>query len=160
MILFFTSSVPAGRVCDCSIPEQNALRLLFAKRTMHCPCSLLQAQGVCHYGTGRKYQQSGNTCPVLLFRLHNLTSSGNHGHQPARALPARMLEEPSQLHWTKSPPLEQGTPVTLRGSGTFKVAGRAARNVNNPETGELIHIPARKTVRFVRSKALQEALNA
>ena len=45
------------------------------------------------------------------------------------------------------------------GFGTFKVAERKARNGRNPQTGETIHIAARKAVAFKAGKALKDVVN-
>lgn len=49
--------------------------------------------------------------------------------------------------------------VSLPGLGKLKTAARAARTGRNPQTGAEIEIPARTTVKFSTSKALDEALN-
>jgi len=49
--------------------------------------------------------------------------------------------------------------VVLPGLGKLKTAARAARTGRNPQTGAEIEIPARTTVKFSASKALDEALN-
>lgn len=49
--------------------------------------------------------------------------------------------------------------VSLPGLGKLKTAARAARTGRNPQTGAEIEIPARITVKFSASKALDEALN-
>lgn len=54
--------------------------------------------------------------------------------------------------------LEEGE-VTLPGLGKLKATLRAARTGRNPQTGAEIEIPARTTVKFSASKALDEALN-
>lgn len=54
--------------------------------------------------------------------------------------------------------LKQGDSIQLPGIGTFKVVERAARTGRNPRTGEAIHIPARRQVKFTVSKSLSEAL--
>ena len=48
--------------------------------------------------------------------------------------------------------------VQLIGFGTFKVSNRAAREGRNPKTGEKMHIPASKSVRFSPSKNFKESL--
>ena len=54
--------------------------------------------------------------------------------------------------------LGKGTPVSLVGFGTFKVADRKARKGRNPQTGEEIDIAASKVPKFVAGKALKEAV--
>jgi len=48
--------------------------------------------------------------------------------------------------------------VQLVGFGSFTVTKRKARKGRNPQTGEAIHIPASKTVRFRPGKELKERL--
>ena len=55
--------------------------------------------------------------------------------------------------------MKKGTPVTIAGFGTFKVAKRKARMGRNPRTGAEIKIKASKAPRFVASKTLKEILN-
>jgi len=47
----------------------------------------------------------------------------------------------------------------LPGLGVLRVRRRSARRGRNPRTGESIHIPARKVVRFKAYGALDELLN-
>jgi len=54
--------------------------------------------------------------------------------------------------------LEAGDSVSLIGFGTFKVAERKARQGRNPQTGEEMHIPARKVPKFAAGKALKDAV--
>jgi nucleoid DNA-binding protein len=55
--------------------------------------------------------------------------------------------------------MKKGSPVTIAGFGTFKVAKRKARKGRNPRTGEEIKIKASKAPRFVASKTLKDLLN-
>ena len=55
--------------------------------------------------------------------------------------------------------LAKGNDVSVNGFGTFKVAERAARDGRNPQTGETIHIAARKAVAFKAGKALKDVVN-
>lgn len=50
--------------------------------------------------------------------------------------------------------LQDGDKVMLVGFGTFDVAHRRARKGRNPQTGEDIQIPAKKTPRFRPGKNL------
>lgn len=43
--------------------------------------------------------------------------------------------------------------------GSLKVVDRAARQGRNPSTGEVMQIPARKTIKFVPSKKMKEMIN-
>jgi len=55
--------------------------------------------------------------------------------------------------------MKKGSPVTIAGFGTFKVAKRKARKGRNPRTGEEIKIKASRAPRFVASKTLKDLLN-
>jgi DNA-binding protein HU-beta len=55
--------------------------------------------------------------------------------------------------------MKKGSPVTIAGFGSFKVAKRKARNGRNPKTGEAIKIKASKAPKFVASKTLKDFLN-
>lgn len=55
--------------------------------------------------------------------------------------------------------LEQGEDALLPGLGTLKVSLRPAREGRYLRSGMKIKIPARRSVRFVPSKALRAALN-
>ena len=52
--------------------------------------------------------------------------------------------------------LSKDEKVTLVGFGTFKVAQRKARKGINPQTKEVIQIPAKKVPKFVPGKNLRE----
>ncbi|MEI4618595.1 HU family DNA-binding protein [Bacillus cereus] len=56
--------------------------------------------------------------------------------------------------------LQTGEHVQLLGFGSFEVRERAAREGRNPQTGDALTIPARKTPVFKAGKALKEAVNA
>jgi len=53
----------------------------------------------------------------------------------------------------------EGDSVSLVGFGTFALKDRAARTARNPQTGEAIEIPAKKTPGFKASKAFKDAVN-
>ena len=55
--------------------------------------------------------------------------------------------------------LRKGEKVTLVGFGTFMISQRRARRGRNPQTAELMKIPASKTVRFTSGKMLKEVIN-
>lgn len=55
--------------------------------------------------------------------------------------------------------LADGDKVSLVGFGTFDVRERAARDGQNPRTGEKIKIEAAKAPAFKAGKALKEAVN-
>lgn len=48
--------------------------------------------------------------------------------------------------------------VKLPGFGNFLVTTRSARKGRNPQTGEVMEIPAHKAVRFKPGKALKDAV--
>lgn len=52
-----------------------------------------------------------------------------------------------------------GDVVQNMGFGTFSTSRRRARNGHNPGTGEQIHVPAVKTVRFSAGSRLRQAVN-
>jgi DNA-binding protein HU-beta len=54
--------------------------------------------------------------------------------------------------------LAKGDSVGLIGFGTFEVRNRAARDGRNPQTGELIQIPAKKVPAFKAGKKLKDAI--
>ncbi len=55
--------------------------------------------------------------------------------------------------------LQQGDKVTLIGFGTFSVVERKARQGRNPQTGEVIEIPAKKVVKFKPGSRLSEGID-
>ena len=55
--------------------------------------------------------------------------------------------------------LKKGDKVQLIGFGTFEVTKRAAREGKNPQTHEVIKIPAKKVPAFKPSQALKDAVN-
>lgn len=56
--------------------------------------------------------------------------------------------------------LASGEKVQLVGFGTFKVTERNAREGRNPQTGEVINIPATKTPSFSAGAELKKVVNA
>ena len=55
--------------------------------------------------------------------------------------------------------LKAGEKVVLIGFGTFSVSLRAARTGKNPQTGEVIAIPASKAAKFKAGQQLKDAVN-
>jgi len=55
--------------------------------------------------------------------------------------------------------LKASEKVSLVGFGTFSVGERAARQGQNPQTGDKINIPAAKVPKFKAGKALKDAIN-
>lgn len=53
-----------------------------------------------------------------------------------------------------------GETVQLVGFGTFEARGRAAREARNPQTGETLHVAAKKVPAFKPGKAFKDAVNA
>lgn len=56
--------------------------------------------------------------------------------------------------------LAKGEKIQLVGFGTFEVAERAAREGRNPQSGEVMNIPASKAPKFKAGKALKDIINA
>ncbi len=54
--------------------------------------------------------------------------------------------------------LKKGERVSLVGFGTFTVSQRKAREGRNPQTGEPIHIPAKKVPKFLPGKDLKSSI--
>lgn len=54
--------------------------------------------------------------------------------------------------------LRKGGKVVVTGFGTFMVRARKSRVGRNPQTGEPINIPARKTPGFTAGKALKKMI--
>lgn len=53
----------------------------------------------------------------------------------------------------------EGSDVQLIGFGTFAQAQRAARQGRNPQTGDMIDIPAAVVPKFKAGKAFRDAVN-
>lgn len=51
-----------------------------------------------------------------------------------------------------------GENIRWPGIGTFKIRRRKARRVRNPQTGEMIDVPAKKAITFVPAKKLREII--
>ncbi len=60
---------------------------------------------------------------------------------------------------TVSAQLKKGDKVQLVGFGTFEVSKRAAREGRNPQSGEVMKIPASKAPKFKAGKALKDLVN-
>lgn len=54
--------------------------------------------------------------------------------------------------------LRRGQRFSVPGFGTFSVGSRKARQGRNPRTGQRIHIPARKVVKFKAGSNLKKAV--
>lgn len=54
--------------------------------------------------------------------------------------------------------LRKGYKIPLMGLGKLYVRESKARQGRNPQTGDIVYIPARKRVRFTAAKALKEAV--
>ena len=54
--------------------------------------------------------------------------------------------------------LKKEKSVQLTGFGTFQVKDRAARSVRNPSTGQMMQVPASKTVGFKPGQALKDSV--
>ena len=55
--------------------------------------------------------------------------------------------------------LENDSEISLPGIGKLKVSERPARTGRNPSTGAAIEIAAKKVVKFVPAKVLNDAVN-
>lgn len=55
--------------------------------------------------------------------------------------------------------VKKGDDVTLVGFGTFTRSKRKARTARNPQTGELIKVPASTVPKFRAGKDFKESLN-
>ncbi|PYD24231.1 HU family DNA-binding protein [Pseudomonas syringae] len=55
--------------------------------------------------------------------------------------------------------LESGAEITLPGIGKLKVTERLARTGRNPSTGAAIEIAAKKAIKFVPAKVLNDSIN-
>ncbi len=60
---------------------------------------------------------------------------------------------------TVSTQLKKGDKIQLVGFGTFEVTKRAAREGRNPQTGDVMKIPASKAPKFKAGKALKDLVN-
>ncbi|MGQ9702409.1 MAG: HU family DNA-binding protein [bacterium] len=54
--------------------------------------------------------------------------------------------------------LKKGDKVTLVGFGTFLAAKRKARTAKNPQTGEMIKVPAKRVPKFKAGRELKSAI--
>ncbi len=54
--------------------------------------------------------------------------------------------------------LDEGQRVEIRGFGSFSMASRAERIARNPQTGEKVMIPAKKTPHFKPGKDLRDMI--
>ncbi len=54
--------------------------------------------------------------------------------------------------------LKKGDRITLVGFGTFLVAKRKARTAKNPQTGEMIKVPAKRVPKFKAGRELKKAV--
>ncbi|MFH0937090.1 MAG: HU family DNA-binding protein [Candidatus Daviesbacteria bacterium] len=55
--------------------------------------------------------------------------------------------------------LTRGEKVVVSGFGTFLIRSRAARRGRNPQTGEIIQIPQKKTPGFTSGKTLKREIH-
>ncbi|MCC8192605.1 MAG: HU family DNA-binding protein [Ruminococcus sp.] len=54
--------------------------------------------------------------------------------------------------------LIKGEKISLVGFGTFEVKERAARTALNPQTKEVVNVPAKKAVTFKAGKGLKDTI--
>lgn len=55
--------------------------------------------------------------------------------------------------------LEKNDEISFLGFGKFEVVARAERETRNPQTGQMMKVPAKKVVKFKPGKALAEKVN-
>ena len=55
--------------------------------------------------------------------------------------------------------LKEGNDVAIPGFGSFTVVTRPAHDAKKPATGETVHVPERKSVKFKISSTVVKALN-
>lgn len=56
--------------------------------------------------------------------------------------------------------LRRGERVNLTGFGQFKVKDRPARQVRNPQTGQLMQVPKKRVPNFSAGKELKDSVNS
>ena len=54
--------------------------------------------------------------------------------------------------------LKSGDKMQLTPFGQFKIRDRAARMARNPQTGEPVHVPAKRVLKFIAGRSLKEAV--
>jgi len=54
--------------------------------------------------------------------------------------------------------LKSGDKVALTPFGVFRIRDRAARIARNPQTGEPVHVPAKRVLKFTAGRTLKEAV--
>jgi DNA-binding protein HU-beta len=82
------------------------------------------------------------------------TVAGKTGQSKAQT--AKYLDA---LLATLATSLADGEPVQLIGFGSFTVTGRPPRQGRNPQTGQPMALPAKKTVKFKPGKTLADAVD-
>ena len=55
--------------------------------------------------------------------------------------------------------IADGNRIEIRGFGTFQSRTRATKNAYNPSTGEMMYLPAGKTILFKPSRELTKKMN-
>ncbi len=73
-------------------------------------------------------------------------------HKQAELLVGTVLEALTES-------LQEGSPVELRGFGSFRIRERQARVGRNPKTGESVQVPAKRIPYFRPGKELQAIVN-
>lgn len=76
-------------------------------------------------------------------------------------LPRRQVTELMEAMLEKiTEVLRTGDKVQLTPFGQFRIRDRAARIARNPQTGEPVHVPAKRVLRFTAGRTLKDAVAA
>ena len=77
-------------------------------------------------------------------------------HEISQAAATAIIKSLGAYHAAE---LVQEGKTTITGVGNFTVKTRAAREGRNPSTGEALHIPEKKVVKFSALTVLEDAVN-
>ncbi len=80
--------------------------------------------------------------------------SANKDDLGSKAAAARIVD--SVLEIVKSS-VKKGDGINVVGFGTLSVKKQSARKGRNPQTGDIVKIPAKNVIRFKAGKALKDA---
>ena len=74
-------------------------------------------------------------------------------------LPARDVELAlKQILEIMSDALSQGQRIEIRGFGSFSLSRRQPRVGRNPKSGERVHVPAKRSVKFKVGRMMKQAM--